>query len=158
MTIAMYPGRFDPVTNGHMDIVRRAAVLYEELIVAVAESRSTLFTTEERTDLFTQSVADLPNVRVIAHGGLTVDAAQEHGARVIVRGLRAITDFTAEFDMALMNRKMAPDVESSFLMTEPEHMFLSASRIRELASFGRDVSDLVPPPVAEALRQKDLHR
>lgn len=158
MVIAMYPGRFDPVTNGHMDIVRRAAALYDELVIAVADSRSTLFTTAERTEMFRRSVADLSNVRVIAHNGLTVDAAREHGAHVLVRGLRAITDFTAEFDMALMNRKMAPEIESAFLMTEPEHMFLSASRIRELASFGRDVADLVPPAVAEALREKRLGR
>ena len=156
MVTAMYPGRFDPVTNGHMDIVRRAAALYDELIIAVAESRSTLFTTEERAELFRRSCTDLDNVRVITHGGLTVEAAQAEGAQVLVRGLRAITDFTAEFDMALMNRKMAPEVESAFLMTEPEHMFLSASRIRELASFGRDVADLVPLPVAEALREKKL--
>lgn len=158
MTVAMYPGRFDPVTNGHLDIVRRAAALYDEVVVAVAESRSTLFTAEERRELFAEAISDVKNVRVIVHGGLTVDAAREHGANVLVRGLRAITDFTAEFDMALMNRKMAPEIESAFLMTEPEHMFVSASRIRELASFERDVTDLVPAHVAEALRKKLGHR
>lgn len=154
MTIAMYPGRFDPVTNGHVDIVERAARIYDEVVVAVAESQSTLFTTEERTALFRQAVDGIDNVRIISHIGLTVDAARECGAHVLVRGLRAVTDFTAEFDMALMNREMAPEIESAFLMTSIEHLFVSASRIRELAGFGRDVSNLVPPGVAEALTKK----
>lgn len=154
MTIAMYPGRFDPVTNGHVDIVERAARIYDEVVVAVAESQSTLFTTEERTALFRQAVDGIDNVRIISHTGLTVDAARECGAHVLVRGLRAVTDFTAEFDMALMNREMAPEIESAFLMTSIEHLFVSASRIRELAGFGRDVSNLVPPGVSEALTKK----
>ena len=154
MTTAMYPGRFDPVTNGHMDIVTRAASVYEELVVAVAESRSTLFSTEERVDLFTHAVANLGNVRVVPLRGLTVEAARAEGATVLVKGLRAITDFMSEFDQALMNRKMAPEIESTFLMTSVEHLFISASRIRELASFGRDVSDLVPPHVVGALTDK----
>lgn len=154
MTIAMYPGRFDPVTNGHVDIVARAAHIYDELVIAVARSSSTLFTTEERANLFRDAVRHLSNVRVIHYSGLTVDAARQEGAHVLVRGLRAVTDFTAEFDMALMNRKMAPDIESAFLMTSIEHLYVSGSRIRELASFGRDVSDLVPPGVAEALKTK----
>lgn len=154
MTVAMYPGRFDPVTNGHVDIVERAARIYDEVVVAVADSQSTLFTTEERTALFRQAVDGLDNVRVISHSGLTVDVARECGAHVLVRGLRAVTDFTAEFDMALMNREMAPEIESAFLMTSIQHLFVSASRIRELAGFGRDVSSLVPPGVAEALTKK----
>ena len=154
MTVAMYPGHFDPVTNGHLDIVRRAAAIYETVVVAVAHSGSTLFTTEQRVALFSDAVADMPTVRVIANRGLTVEAARDEGTRVIVKGLRAITDFNAEFDQALMNRKMAPEIESTFLMTSVEHLFVSASRIRELASFGRDVSDLVPPGVAEALQEK----
>ncbi len=154
MTVAMYPGRFDPVTNGHLDIVRRASKIYEAVVVSVAASRSTLFSTEERLALFSSAVADMPNVRVVANFGLTVDAASEEGAQVLVKGLRAITDFNSEFDQALMNRKMAPGIESTFLMTSVEHLFVSASRIRELASFGRDVSDLVPAGVAEALQAK----
>ncbi len=154
MTVAMYPGTFDPVTNGHVDIVQRAARTYEQVLVAVANSDSTLFTTEERTQLFSDAVADIENVRVISYSGLTVDAAQMHGARVLVRGLRAITDFTAEFDMALMNRSMAPEVESAFLMTSVEHLYVSASRIRELANFGRDCTELVPPNVVVALQKK----
>lgn len=154
MTTAMYPGRFDPVTNGHVDIVRRAAALYEEVVVSVAESNSALFSTEERTAMFREAVADIENARVVSHSGLTVDAARDQGAHVLVRGLRAITDFTAEFDMALMNRDMAPEIESTFMMTSLEHLFVSASRIRELAAFGRDVAHLVPPGVNAALKKK----
>jgi pantetheine-phosphate adenylyltransferase len=154
MTVAMYPGRFDPVTNGHLDIAARAASIYERVIVAVADTKSTLFTTEERKDLFCKAVAHLPNVSVIDYSGLTVEVARTHGATVLVRGLRAVTDFHYEFDMALMNRKMAPDVESVFMMTALEDLYISGTRIRELAGLGRDVSDLVPPGVNAALRAK----
>ncbi|MBM4416045.1 MAG: pantetheine-phosphate adenylyltransferase [Chloroflexi bacterium] len=154
MTVAMYPGRFDPVTNGHLDIVRRASLIYEQVVVAVANSSSTLFTTDERVALFRNAVAEMANVRVTRMDGLTVDTARHEGAQVLVKGLRAITDFNAEFDMALMNRKMTPELESTFLMTSLEYLFISASRIRELAGFGIDVSEHVPPGVAEALRAK----
>ena len=154
MTVAMYPGRFDPVTIGHVDIVTRASKIFDRVIIAVAESRSALFSTEERRTLFANAVADLDNVEVITFAGLTVEEAQARGATVLVRGMRAITDFTNEFDQALMNRKMAPDVESVYLMTAAEHMFLSASRVRELAGFGRDVSDFVPAGVSEAIVEK----
>ncbi|MDA0352788.1 MAG: pantetheine-phosphate adenylyltransferase [Chloroflexi bacterium] len=154
MTIAMYPGRFDPVTIGHVDIVTRASQIFDRVIIAVAESRSALFSTDERRGLFANAVAHLDNVEVTTFSGLTVEEAQARGATVLVRGMRAITDFTNEFDQALMNRKMAPDVESVYLMTAAEHMFLSASRVRELAGFGRDVSDLVPPGVADAIVAK----
>jgi pantetheine-phosphate adenylyltransferase len=154
MVTAMYPGGFDPVTNGHLDIVDRASKIFEHVVVSVAQSRSGLFTTDERVQLFEQAVKHIPNVRIRSHAGLTVEAAREDGATVLVRGLRAVTDFNNEFDMALMNRQMATEVDSVFLMTSVEHLFISASRIRELASFGRDVSALVPPVVAEALRKK----
>ena len=158
MTVALYAGTFDPVTNGHIDIVRRAVAIYDEVVVSVAHSRSALFSTEERVALFTQAVQGLDHLRVVSHSGLTVEAAREQGANVLVRGLRALTDFTYEFDMALMNRKMAPEIESAFLMTSIEHLYVSASRVRELASFGRDVSDLVPPGVAEELEKKFADR
>jgi pantetheine-phosphate adenylyltransferase len=158
MTVAMYPGRFDPVTNGHLDIVKRARSIYDEVIVAVADSSSTLFTTDERVALFQSAVAGLAGVRVVANRGLTVDVAREYGAHVLVKGLRAITDFNSEFDMALMNRKMAPEVESTFLMTSLDYLFVSASRIRELSSFGYPVEDLVPPGVADALKEKMKNR
>ncbi len=154
MTTAMYAGTFDPVTNGHLDIVRRAVAIFDELIIAVADSRSALFGTEERMDLFSRAIEDLDQVRVISYSGLTVEVAQDEGAQVLVRGLRALTDFTYEFDMALMNRNMAQEIDSVFLMTDAEHLFVSASRMRELARFGRDVSEHVPLFVAEALRQK----
>ncbi len=154
MTVAMYPGRFDPVTNGHLDIASRAASVYDKVIVAVADSKSTLFTTEERKALFCKAVAHLPNVSVIVYSGLTVEVARTHGATVLVRGLRAVTDFHYEFDMALMNRKMAPDIESVFMMSALEDLYISGTRIRELAGLGRDVSDLVPPGVNGELRAK----
>ena len=154
MTIAMYPGRFDPVTLGHVDIVERASVIFEKVIVAIAESRSALFSSSERRELFKNATTEIDNVEVLIFSGLTVDEAKRHNASVVVRGMRAITDFTNEFDQALMNRKMAPDIESVYLMTSAEHMFLSASRVRELASFGRDVSDLVPDGVNDAIIEK----
>ena len=154
MTTAMYPGRFDPVTFGHIDILRRAALLYETVIVAVAESRSALFTTEERVALFAEAVADVPNARVISNRGLTVESARAEGATVLVKGLRDINDFTGEVDQAFMNRKMAPDIDTAFLLTSIDHLFISASRVRELAGFGRDVSDMTPPHVVAALQAK----
>ena len=124
MTVGMYAGTFDPVTNGHLDIVRRAAPLFDEVIVAVADSESALFSTVERTRLFAEATADIANVRVISYDVLTVDVAQREGASVLVRGLRAITDFEYELDMALMNRKMAPALESVFFMTSVEYLFV----------------------------------
>lgn len=158
MTIAMYPGRFDPVTIGHVDIVTRASKIFDRVIIAVAESRSALFSTEERQALFSNATSQLDNVEVVSFSGLTVDEAKTRGATVLVRGMRAITDFTNEFDQALMNRKMAPEVESVYLMTAADHMFLSASRVRELAGFGRDVSDFVPAGVDEAIKAKMADR
>lgn len=154
MTVAMYPGRFDPVTLGHLDILTRAAAVWDEVVVGVAESSSTLFTTEERIEMFSDAARKHSNVRVTAIRGLTVDAARDEGATVLVRGLRYITDFNVEFDMALMNRNMAPTIESVFLMTAVEYLYISASRIRELAAFGRDVSEFVPPGVAERIAAK----
>lgn len=158
MTTAMYTGTFDPITNGHLDIVRRGVAIYDEVVIGVAHSRSALFTTEQRMELAQQATADIDRVRVTSYSVLTVEAAQAEGATVLIRGLRAITDFTYEFDMALMNRKMAPEIEATFLMTSIEHLYVSASRVRELASFGQDVSDLVPPGVAEALEKKFADR
>ena len=155
MTVELYAGRFDPVTNGHLDIVERAAKIFDNVVVGVAASRSTIFSLEERIELFEQAVAEigLTNVRTTAISGLTVDEAKSQGAQVLVRGLRA-GDFAYEFDMALMNRNMAPDIESVYLMTALEHLFVSATRIRELASFGRDVSQFVPPNVGAVIRSK----
>jgi pantetheine-phosphate adenylyltransferase len=155
VTVALFPGRFDPVTNGHRDIARRASKLFERVIVAPVELRQSLFTTEERADLLRKALEDIPNVEVHVFSGLTVDFARAVGARVIVRAMRAVTDFEAEFDMALMNKKMAPEIESIYLMTSLEHLFISGTRIREVSALGYDVSDLVPPHVVEALRKKN---
>jgi pantetheine-phosphate adenylyltransferase len=155
VTVALFPGRFDPVTNGHRDIARRASKLFERVIVAPVELRQSLFSTEERADLLRRALADIANVEVQVFSGLTVDFARHVGAKVIVRAMRAVTDFEAEFDMALMNKKMAPEIESIYLMTSLEHLFISGTRIREVSALGYDVSDLVPPHVVEALRKKN---
>ncbi|MDA1010074.1 MAG: pantetheine-phosphate adenylyltransferase [Chloroflexi bacterium] len=155
MTVALYAGRFDPVTNGHLDIVQRAAKIFDHVVIGVAASRSTVFTVAERIAMFEEAVSNvgLTNVRTTTISGLTVDEAKEQGAQVLVRGLRA-GDFGYEFDMALMNRNMAPDIESVYLMTALQHLFVSATRIRELASFGRDVSEFVPSHVNDAILKK----
>ena len=155
MPIAVYPGRFDPVTKGHLDIARRAAALWDEVVIAVYDLKEhTLFPTEERVQLFEEAARDIPNIRVKSFQGLVVDFARQEGATVLVRGIRAVTDFEAEFDMALMNKKMAPELDSVYLMASLEHLFVSGNRIREVARLGYDVTELVPPHVANALRQK----
>jgi pantetheine-phosphate adenylyltransferase len=154
VTIALFPGRFDPVTNGHRDIARRASKLFERVVVAPVELKQSLFSAEERAGLLRQALTDLPNIEIRPFSGLTVDFAKQVGASVIVRAMRAVTDFEAEFDMALMNKKMAPGIESIYLMTSLEHLFISGTRIREVSALGYDVSDLVPPHVFEALQKK----
>lgn len=159
MAIAMFPGRFDPVTNGHRDIARRAARMFERVIVAVADLRANyLFTTEERVALLREAVADNPNIEVMSFSGLTVDFARKQGATILVRSMRAVTDFEAEFDMALMNKKMEPGIESVYMMASLEHLFISGTRIREVSALGYDVSDLVPPHVWTALQKKYAER
>lgn len=154
MTVALFPGRFDPVTNGHRDIARRASKLFERVIVAPVELKQSLFSVDERADLLRRALADLANIEVQPFSGLTVAFAKQVGASVVVRAMRAVTDFEAEFDMALMNKKMAPGIESIYLMTSLEHLFISGTRIREVSALGYDVSDLVPPHVFEALQKK----
>ena len=154
MTTAVFPGRFDPVTNGHVDIVLRASSLFDRLVVAVYDLPGTLFTTRERVEFLAQAVAERKNVNVKSFEGLVVDFARQQSAGALVRGIRAVTGFEAEFDMALMNKRMAPEIESVYLMSSLEHLFISGSRIREVASLGYDVTNLVPGPVAEALLAK----
>ncbi|MEX2238704.1 MAG: pantetheine-phosphate adenylyltransferase [Dehalococcoidia bacterium] len=156
MVRAIYPGRFDPVTNGHLDIALRAASLFDEVVIAIYDlpSERTLFSTEERVAMFSGAVRDNGRISVQPFKGLIVDFARERGAGVLVRGIRAVTGFEAEFDMALMNKKMAPEIESVYLMASIDHLFLSGTRIREVSSLGYDVRGLVPDHVFEALQVK----
>ncbi|HLF77150.1 MAG TPA: pantetheine-phosphate adenylyltransferase [Dehalococcoidia bacterium] len=154
MAIALFAGRFDPVTNGHLDIAKRASALFERVVVGVAYSKSTMFSTEERAGMFRQAIKDQENVEVSAYTGLTVDFARSKGATVLIRSMRGSPDFQAEFDQALMNRHMAPEIESVYLISRLEYLYISGTRIREVASLGYDVSELVPTHVAEALRRK----
>jgi pantetheine-phosphate adenylyltransferase, bacterial len=153
---AIYPGTFDPVTNGHLDILHRAIYLFDRVIVAVASesNKQTLFSLEERQKLLRCETSDMENVEVMSFGGLTVDFARECEAIALIRGLRAMTDFEYEFQLALMNKKLAPDIETVFLMTKSEYSFISSSSIKSAASLQGDVSGLVPPNVEKAMIQK----
>jgi pantetheine-phosphate adenylyltransferase len=154
--IGVYAGRFDPPTNGHLDIIRRSTSIFERLIVAVYDlppDRS-LFTTSERADLLEGALDPNWAVTVKSFSGLLPTFVRAEGAQAIVRGLRALTDFSVEFDQALMYKDMAPDIEQVYLMSDLRHIFLSASRIREVSALGHDVSHLVPPKVVEALGRK----
>ena len=156
MVTALYPGSFDPVTLGHVDVATRAAALFDRVIVAVyaTPSKSLLFSTDERVDLFINAVRDLPNVEVRRFEGLVVRFAQEIGAAVIVRGLRSGSDFEYEYEMAFMNRKLAPDVDMVSFMTSQDHMFVSSSLLKEVARLGGDITGMVPPGVAGAVYAK----
>lgn len=156
MRIAVYPGGFDPVTNGHLDLVKRMTRLFDKVIVAVVKGRDngSLFTWDERMELFRKAVAEMPTVEVQGFNEMTVEFARKQGATALVRGIRAVSDFEAEFAMAMMNRKMAPEIESVYLMASQEFLYVSASRIREVARLGYDVADLVPAHVRTALQEK----
>lgn len=156
MTTAVYPGTFDPITNGHLDIVTRAAKLFDKLIIGVYQNpdKPILFTPEERAEMVGQAVTNLPNVEVRVFSGLTVDFAKEVKAQTIVRGLRMSADFEREFDLAMMNKKLSPDIELVCLMSDLKYQFLSSSLLKEAARLGGDVGNLVPKNVAKALRRK----
>ena len=153
---AVYPGSFDPVTNGHLDIVHRASKIFDGVIVAVYEAppKNVLFTAEERVALFREAVNTFSNVEVTTFHGLTVDVAREAGAGLIIRGLRAGSDFENEFEMFLMNKNLAADVEAVYMMSNLQWQFLSSARVKEIAQLGADVRDLVPPHVAAARATK----
>lgn len=154
--IAIYPASFDPLTNGHVDLVDRALRLFDKLIVAVAINvgKEPLFEISERVEMVASVLGGRPGVRVDTIDGLLVDYARQQGSNVVIRGLRAVSDFHYEFEMAMMNAHMSPDFESIFLMASPKWFYVSASRIRELVSFGHDVSEFVPPLVKKRLEEK----
>ena len=153
--LAIYPGSFDPPTLGHLDVIERAANLFDEIIVAVGvnSGKKPLLTEAERVEALRKSTAHLPNVRVDRFEGLLVDYVLSTGARSIVRGLRATADFEYEFQMAMVNRRLASEIDTVFLMTKWEHSYLSSSIVREVATLGGDYSGLVPPPVAEVIHR-----
>ena len=156
MRRAIYPGSFDPVTNGHLDVVERARKLFDEVIVAVADNdeKSPLFTLEERLDLLRQTLGKIDTVRITHFTGLLVDFARKQEATAVIRGLRAISDFEFEFQMALMNRKLEAAVETIFLMPKEDYTYLSSRIVKEIARLGGDVSKFVAAPVAKALAAK----
>ena len=156
MIRAVYPGTFDPLTRGHEDIVRRAASLFEGLIIGVADSQAKrpFFTRSERVDMASAVLRDLKNVTVVGFSGLLINFIRDHQARVIMRGLRAVADFEYEFQLAGMNRNLYPDVETVFLTPSEQHMFISATLVREIATLGGDVSKFVHPLVRDKLSEK----
>ncbi len=156
MSVGIYPGSFDPVTNGHIDIIRRSAKLVDTLIVAILQNtkKNSLFSEEERINLLRDSCGDIENLQIECFSGLLVDFAKEKQADLIIRGLRALTDFEYEFQMAQMNKHLYPDVETIFLVTDVKYSFLSSSAIKEVAKFGGCVSDFVPENVATLTLEK----
>ena len=152
--IALYPGTFDPITNGHIDLIQRAAKLFDTVVVAIAASskKNPRFSLEERVELAEQVLIDCPNVRVKGFDVLLIDFAHQQNASVLIRGLRAVSDFEYEFQLASMNRNLAPDLESVFLMPADEYSFISSSLVKEVAALGGDVTKFVHPIVYKALK------
>jgi pantetheine-phosphate adenylyltransferase len=153
---AIYPGSFDPITNGHLDVIQRAARLFDEVIVAVAfnEQKRSLFQVDERVELIRETTLDIPNIRISRFDGLLVDFARSQGASAVVRGLRAVSDFEFEFQMALMNRKLEPQIETIFMMPAEKYTYLSSRIIKEIGRLGGNIDSFVPVSVASALREK----
>ncbi len=156
MNIAVYPGSFDPVTNGHLDIIRRAAKLYDRVIVAVLNNsaKTPLFSAAERVELIRRVTSDLPGVTAEAFDGLLVSFAKSKGAHVIIKGLRAVSDFEYEFQMALLNNKLCGDIETLFMVTSSHYSYISSSIIKEVASLGGSLDDLIPPGIVGDLLEK----
>lgn len=156
MTIAVYPGTFDPVTFGHLDIIERAAHLYDKLIIGVLHNseKTPLFSVKERVNILTKATEYIANVEVCSFEGLSVDFARNVGAKVIVRGLRLITDFEYELQMAQTNRKLAPDVDTTFLYTSLQYSYLSSTTVKEVARFGGNIREFVPGFIVEEIKKK----
>lgn len=154
--LAVFPASFDPVTNGHLDIIDRARSVFDELVVAVAANvaKAGLFTAEERVSMLKEILVDTPGIRIDVVDGLLVDYARQIDARVVIRGLRAMSDFEYEFEMALMNKHLYPELETVFMMTSQKYFYVSSSRLKELVRFGGGIEDFVPPLVARKLREK----
>jgi pantetheine-phosphate adenylyltransferase len=156
--IAICPGTFDPVTYGHLDVISRASAMYDQVVVAVVNlpwrKGSTLFSAEERVNFVRNATSDLPNITVETFSTLLVEFARERGAMAIVKGLRAISDFEYELEMNQLNRKQAPEIESVYLMASAKYSFLRSSGVKELATFGGEIDELVPPEVAKALKER----
>jgi len=153
---AVYPGSFDPITNGHLDIIKRSAKCFDKLYVAVFDnpSKTPLFSVQERLEMISEECKDLDNVEVVGASGLLVDFARKNGISVLVKGLRAVSDFDYEFKMALMNKKLDPEIETVFMMTSLDYLYLSSSLVKEVAAYGGCVKDLVPPSVEGRLLRK----
>ena len=157
MTKAIYPGSFDPVTNGHLDIIKRAAKITDKLVVAILENpnkKNSLFTIEERVEHLKRVTKDLNNVEISSFSGLTIDFAKQEDAQVIIRGLRAVTDFENEFQMALANRRLYSNVETMFIPTSVEYLYLSSSTVKEIAMFDGDISGMVPEEIEEEVIER----
>ena len=156
MRTVLYPGSFDPVTNGHIDVIRRASALFDRVVVAVAHNseKNALFTTAERIELIKKACPELTNIEVSTFDGLMVDSLKKFEASAVIRGLRAVSDFEYEFQMALMNRELNADCETLFMMPSPEYSFVSSRLIKEIAKCGGSIDKFVPPCVEEAMRQK----
>ena len=160
MKRAIYPGTFDPVTYGHIDVIRRSAKIVDELVIGVLvnNQKTPLFSPEERVEMLESVVKDIPNVRVVAFNGLLIDFAEEQNANFVIRGLRAVTDFDYELQMAQTNRIIDPDIDTIFLTTSLEYAYLSSSTVREVASFNGDISKFVPEHIAELVKKKFSER
>jgi pantetheine-phosphate adenylyltransferase len=156
MIKAVYPGTFDPLTRGHEDLVRRASTLFDTVVLAIADSKAKrpFFTLEERIAMAKEALADVKNLQIVGFSGLLTDFVRKQGARVVLRGLRAVSDFEYEFQLAGMNRNLYPEMETVFLTPSEQHMFISATLVREIATLGGDVSEFVHPKVAKRLKEK----
>ncbi|MFC2132108.1 pantetheine-phosphate adenylyltransferase [Bacteroidota bacterium] len=156
--IAIYPGTFDPITNGHIDVIERTAQMFDKVIVVVAinSQKTCLFTEEERFEMAKDSLRHIDNVLVDMHQGLTVEYARKADATTIIRGIRAVSDYEYEFQIALMNRKLNPEVNTIFLLPHEKYTYLNSSIVRELSRYGQDVSEFVPPVVAQKLKEKNI--